>query len=105
MLTLLSWVFRYLQEILYTSFEDSLLRNKLETYLFHINPVEILIPSILSKESENLVKSFSSDRSIRIERTDIFDFTEAFNHVSKYISKDPCSDTEEMEQILYHYLH
>ncbi|GIY78874.1 DNA mismatch repair protein Msh3 [Caerostris darwini] len=87
-------------DLVYTSFEDSLLRNKLETYLFHINPVEILIPSILSKESENLVKSFSSDRSIRSERTDIFDFTEAFNHVSKYLSTDSCSDTEEMEQIL-----
>lgn len=46
----------------YASFQDSSLRNTLETCLIHINPAEILLPSTLSKETENLINNFSIDR-------------------------------------------
>ncbi|GFY80121.1 DNA mismatch repair protein Msh3 [Trichonephila inaurata madagascariensis] len=94
----------YTGDFLYTSFEDSPLRNKLETYLLHINPVEILIPSNLSKETENFINIFSSDRSVRVEKIDetSVDPSSALNFVSEfYASKDePSSEPNTQQMVL-----
>ncbi|GFR10881.1 DNA mismatch repair protein Msh3 [Trichonephila clavata] len=93
----------YTGDFLYTSFEDSPLRNKLETYLLHINPVEILIPSNLSKETENFISIFSGDRSVRVENIDetSVDHSSAFNFVSEfYASKDESSSEPNTQQMV-----
>ncbi|KAF8794799.1 DNA mismatch repair protein Msh3 like protein [Argiope bruennichi] len=93
-------------DFVYTSFEDSSLRNKLETYLFHFNPAEVLIPSNLSKEAENLISSFSSGRSVRIERfiQNVLDNSTALNHVTKFYTgnkspQEACM-TQDIQQMI-----
>eukprot|EP01122_Echinamoeba_exundans_P002726 TRINITY_DN1269_c0_g1_i2.p1 TRINITY_DN1269_c0_g1~~TRINITY_DN1269_c0_g1_i2.p1 ORF type:complete len:1013 (-),score=154.35 TRINITY_DN1269_c0_g1_i2:17-3055(-) len=45
-------------EIIWDTFEDSFLRNELETRLRHIRPIEIVFPSNLSEPSKKLVRIF-----------------------------------------------
>ncbi|GBN90851.1 DNA mismatch repair protein Msh3, partial [Araneus ventricosus] len=93
-------------DFVYTSFEDSPLRNKLETYLFHINPAEILIPSNLSKEAETLINNFSSDRSVRIEKfnQNVLDTSSALSHVTEFYTQNESSlealETQDVQQII-----
>jgi DNA mismatch repair protein MSH3 len=45
-------------EIVWDTFEDSFLRNELETRLRHLRPIEIIHPSNLSEPSKKLVRIF-----------------------------------------------
>ncbi|KAG8177908.1 hypothetical protein JTE90_020188 [Oedothorax gibbosus] len=92
-------------DVTYASFQDSALRNILETYLIHINPAEILLPSSLSKETENLISNFSTDRLIRTEKIpqDIFDITFALDSVSSFYTEEgtePKNSTDLKQTIL-----
>ncbi|CAL1278587.1 unnamed protein product [Larinioides sclopetarius] len=93
-------------DFIYTSFEDSPLRNKLETYLFHINPAEILIPSNLNKEAETLINNFSLDRSVRIERFNhnVLDTSSVLSHVTEFYTQNKSAvediETQDIQQII-----
>ncbi|GFU12454.1 DNA mismatch repair protein Msh3 [Nephila pilipes] len=96
----------YTGDLVYATFEDLPLRNKLETYLFHMNPVEILIPSNLSKETENLINVFCEDRSVRVEKIveTVTEPSSALNFVSEFYatneSSEEASSKSNVHQIL-----
>ncbi|KAK4058784.1 Mismatch repair protein msh3 [Microbotryomycetes sp. JL221] len=43
-------------EVIYDSFEDSIMRSELETRMLHLQPSELLLPESLSRESKSIVK-------------------------------------------------
>lgn len=94
----------YTGDFLYATFEDSPLRNKLETYLLHINPAEILIPTNLSTETENFINIFSVDRSVRVEKIDesFVDPSSALNSVSEFYAskKEEASEPNIQQMVL-----
>ncbi|TPX32162.1 hypothetical protein SmJEL517_g04677 [Synchytrium microbalum] len=45
-------------DIVYDQFEDCFLRTELETLLSHIQPVEIIIPELLSQPTEKVIRRF-----------------------------------------------
>lgn len=81
-------------DIIYDSFEDTYMRNELETRLLHIEPSEILVPRKLSKPTEKLVQHLSiqkstsfCEESVRIERMPMDDtFCDDYNSALSFIS-------------------
>ncbi|KAL9542734.1 hypothetical protein MBANPS3_008465 [Mucor bainieri] len=88
-------------DIIYDTFEDTYMRSELETRLLHIEPSELLLPGMLSKPTEKLVKHLSlqkstsfGEESIRIERMpsdDTFcgDYNAALTFVSDFYASTP----------------
>ncbi|KAF1803060.1 muts domain V-domain-containing protein [Mucor lusitanicus] len=88
-------------DIIYDTFEDTYMRSELETRLLHIEPSELLIPGLLSKPTEKLVKHLSLQKStsfgedsVRIERMpsdDTFcgDYNAALTFVSDFYASTP----------------
>ncbi|XP_035231122.1 DNA mismatch repair protein Msh3-like isoform X6 [Stegodyphus dumicola] len=80
--------------VVYSSFEDNLLRNKLESCLTHLNPSEVLLPSTnLNKKTEDFLTSFCNERGTRMEYIEnkVFDHSFALDNISKlFTSQDAC---------------
>ncbi|KAI9315240.1 muts domain V-domain-containing protein [Dichotomocladium elegans] len=85
-------------DIMYDSFEDGFMRSELETRLLHIEPSEILLPHVLSKPTEKVIKHMSGNRptvfgdSVRIERMAENDpmctnYNAAFSFVSDFYTQ------------------
>ncbi|XP_029430030.1 DNA mismatch repair protein Msh3 isoform X2 [Rhinatrema bivittatum] len=78
-------------EVIFDNFQDSKLRSELESRILRLQPVEILLPSDLSEESERLVDSITSaslreDDRIRIEKIKNlhFEYSHAFQFVTEF---------------------
>ncbi|CAG8607559.1 5563_t:CDS:10, partial [Paraglomus occultum] len=90
-------------DIIYDYFDDGHMRNELETRLLHIRPCEILLPKIISKQTEKVISHITSQSTsgvgekIRIERMDDIhlDYARAFSFVSEFYSNAKnCSNKE-----------
>lgn len=58
-------------DVVYDGFLDDILRSDLESRLVTIDPVELIVPSsLLSKQTESILKVFSENGNARIERAD-----------------------------------
>ncbi|CAG8641871.1 606_t:CDS:10 [Paraglomus brasilianum] len=81
-------------DIIYDYFDDGHMRNELETRLLHIRPCEILLPKIISKQTEKVISHITSrsaggiGEKIRIERMDDIhlSYAQAFSFVSEFYS-------------------
>ncbi|KAL0581145.1 hypothetical protein ABG067_008476, partial [Albugo candida] len=81
-------------DIIYDAFEDTFMRNELETRLLHIEPNELLLSFDTSKPTEKVVKHLSfgggdDDSIVRLERmsehdTLCKDGDEALNFVTHF---------------------
>ncbi|XP_077378890.1 DNA mismatch repair protein Msh3 isoform X2 [Festucalex cinctus] len=78
-------------EVQLDSFPDSQSRSELESRLLMINPVEILVPSDLSVQTQKLLQSITNasaqaDDKVRIEKRDSahFEFASAMNTVTEF---------------------
>ncbi|XP_027970342.1 DNA mismatch repair protein Msh3 isoform X4 [Eumetopias jubatus] len=81
-------------EVVVDSFQDSASRSELETRILRLQPVELLLPSHLSEQTEMLVHRATAarvrDDRIRVERMDdmYFEYSHAFQAVMEFYAKD-----------------
>ncbi|XP_034870642.1 DNA mismatch repair protein Msh3 isoform X3 [Mirounga leonina] len=81
-------------EVVFDSFQDSASRSELETRILRLQPVELLLPSHLSEQTETLVHRATAarvqDDRIRVERMDdmYFEYSHAFQAVTEFYAKD-----------------
>uniref|UniRef100_A0A8C0QT88 DNA mismatch repair protein MSH3 n=1 Tax=Canis lupus dingo TaxID=286419 RepID=A0A8C0QT88_CANLU len=81
-------------EVVFDSFQDSASRSELETRILCLQPVEMLLPSRLSEQTETLVHRATAasvrDDRIRVERMDnvYFEYSHAFQAVTEFYAKD-----------------
>uniref|UniRef100_A0A8D2CSS3 DNA mismatch repair protein MSH3 n=1 Tax=Sciurus vulgaris TaxID=55149 RepID=A0A8D2CSS3_SCIVU len=81
-------------EVVFDSFQDSASRSELETRISSLQPVELLLPSDLSEQTEMLIHRVTAismrDDRIRVERMDkaYFEYSHAFQAVTEFYSKD-----------------
>ncbi|PNJ49730.1 MSH3 isoform 4 [Pongo abelii] len=81
-------------EVVFDSFQDSASRSELETRMSSLQPVELLLPSALSEQTEALIHRTTSvsvqDDRIRVERMDniYFEYSHAFQAVTEFYAKD-----------------
>ncbi|XP_054108591.2 DNA mismatch repair protein Msh3 isoform X4 [Callithrix jacchus] len=81
-------------EVVFDSFQDSASRSELETRMSSLQPVELLLPLALSKQTEMLIHRATSvsvrDDRIRVERMDdtYFEYSHAFQAVTEFYAKD-----------------
>ncbi|XP_074184883.1 DNA mismatch repair protein Msh3 [Rhinolophus sinicus] len=81
-------------EVVFDSFQDSASRSELETRILCLQPVELLLPSHLSEQTEMLVHRATAvsvrDDRIRVERMDnmYFEYSHAFQVVTEFYAKD-----------------
>uniref|UniRef100_A0A2K5VI36 DNA mismatch repair protein MSH3 n=1 Tax=Macaca fascicularis TaxID=9541 RepID=A0A2K5VI36_MACFA len=81
-------------EVVFDSFQDSASRSELETRMSNLQPVELLLPSALSEQTEMLIHRATSvsvqDDRIRVERMDniYFEYSHAFQAVTEFYAKD-----------------
>ncbi|XP_038621490.1 DNA mismatch repair protein Msh3 [Tachyglossus aculeatus] len=81
-------------EVVFDSFQDSGSRSELETRILRLQPVELLLPSDLSDQSEKCISRITSicvrDDRIRVERMDSlhFEYSQAFQLITEFYSKD-----------------
>uniref|UniRef100_A0A2K5CCT3 DNA mismatch repair protein MSH3 n=1 Tax=Aotus nancymaae TaxID=37293 RepID=A0A2K5CCT3_AOTNA len=81
-------------EVVFDSFQDSASRSELETRMSSLQPVELLLPSALSEQTEILIHRATSvsvrDDRIRVERMDntYFEYSHAFQAVTEFYAKD-----------------
>ncbi|XP_030874958.1 DNA mismatch repair protein Msh3 isoform X2 [Leptonychotes weddellii] len=81
-------------EVVFDSFQDSASRSELETRILRLQPVELLLPSHLSEQTEMLVHRATAarvqDDRIRVERMDdmYFEYSHAFQAVTEFYAKD-----------------
>ncbi|XP_047411471.1 DNA mismatch repair protein Msh3 isoform X1 [Sciurus carolinensis] len=81
-------------EVVFDSFQDSASRSELETRITSLQPVELLLPSDLSEQTEMLIHRVTAismwDDRIRVERMDkaYFEYSHAFQAVTEFYSKD-----------------
>ncbi|XP_060057082.1 DNA mismatch repair protein Msh3 isoform X2 [Erinaceus europaeus] len=81
-------------EVVFDSFQDSASRAQLETRIVCLQPVELLLPSRLSDQTETLIRRSTAvsvgDDRIRIERMDpmYFEYSHAFQAVAEFYAKD-----------------
>ena len=66
-------------EFIYDIFEDDWMREKLESRLSQLNPVELLIPKDLKRESEKVVEKFVVGNKARSNRFDASLFSPTFS--------------------------
>ncbi|XP_061674044.1 DNA mismatch repair protein Msh3 isoform X2 [Syngnathoides biaculeatus] len=78
-------------EVQLDSFQDGPSRSELESRVLKINPVEILVPSNLSAETQKLLQSIANasaqaDDKVRMEKRDSghFEFASAMNTVTEF---------------------
>ncbi|XP_077318590.1 DNA mismatch repair protein Msh3 [Lithobates pipiens] len=94
-------------EVIYDNFPDSKCCYELETRIFRLQPVEILLPCDISDGTEKLISSITTaclrdDDRIRIERMDSlhFQYSQAFQLISEFYSGGSGSSSERLTQIL-----
>ncbi|XP_072777820.1 DNA mismatch repair protein Msh3 isoform X2 [Taeniopygia guttata] len=81
-------------EVIFDSFRDCASRSELESRVLRLQPVEIILPSRLSDQSEKLIHSITSmrlqDDRIRIERMENlnFEYSHAFQKVTDFYAKE-----------------
>ncbi|XP_052599553.1 DNA mismatch repair protein Msh3 isoform X4 [Peromyscus californicus insignis] len=81
-------------EVLFDCFQDSASRLELETRLSSLQPVELLLPSQLSEQTEMLIHRAAAvstrDDRIRVERMDntYFEYSHAFQAVTEFYAKE-----------------
>ncbi|KAM8778289.1 DNA mismatch repair protein Msh3 isoform 2-T2 [Rhynchonycteris naso] len=81
-------------EVVFDGFQDSASRAELETRLLSLQPVELLLPSHMSEQTEALVHRATAvsvrDDRIRVERMDnmYFKYSHAFQVVTEFYAKD-----------------
>ncbi|ELK11483.1 DNA mismatch repair protein Msh3 [Pteropus alecto] len=81
-------------EVVFDSFQDSASRSELETRILSLQPVELLLPSHLSEQTEMLIHRATAvsvrDDRIRVERMDnmYFEYSHAFQMVTEFYSND-----------------
>ncbi|XP_014816014.1 PREDICTED: DNA mismatch repair protein Msh3 isoform X2 [Calidris pugnax] len=81
-------------EVIFDSFRDCASRLELESRVLRLQPVEIILPSSLSDQSEKLINSITSmrlrDDRIRIERMEKhhFEYSHAFQLVTDFYAKE-----------------
>ncbi|XP_007472047.1 PREDICTED: DNA mismatch repair protein Msh3-like, partial [Lipotes vexillifer] len=81
-------------EVVFDSFQDSASRSELETRILCLQPVELLLPSDLSEQTEMLIQKATAvsvrDDRIRVERLDnmYFEYSHAFQEVTEFYAKD-----------------
>ncbi|KAM6106145.1 DNA mismatch repair protein Msh3 isoform 2-T3 [Pterocles gutturalis] len=82
-------------EVIFDSFRDCASRLELESRVLRLQPVEIILPSSLSDQSEKLISSITSmrlrDDRIRIERMEKlhFEYSHAFQMVTDFYAEVP----------------
>nr|XP_058916636.1 DNA mismatch repair protein Msh3 isoform X5 [Kogia breviceps] len=80
-------------EVVFDSFQDSASRSELETRILCLQPVELLLPSDLSEQTEMLIHKTTAvsvrDDRIRVERMDnmYFEYSHAFQEVTEFYAK------------------
>ncbi|XP_016076774.1 PREDICTED: DNA mismatch repair protein Msh3-like [Miniopterus natalensis] len=80
--------------VVFDSFQDSGARSELETRMLCLQPVELLLPSHLSEQTESLIHRVTAasvrDDRIRVERMDAmyFEYSHAFQVVTEFYAKD-----------------
>ncbi|KAM7166813.1 DNA mismatch repair protein Msh3 isoform 1-T1 [Macrochelys suwanniensis] len=80
-------------EVVFDSFQDSSSRLELESRVLRLQPVELLLPSDLSDQSERLISSVTSvslrDDRIRIERMQsiYFEYSHAFQLITDFYAR------------------
>ncbi|XP_068104082.1 DNA mismatch repair protein Msh3 [Hyperolius riggenbachi] len=94
-------------EVMYDSFQDCKSCSDLETRILRLQPVEILLPSEVSEQTEKLIcgitaASLRDDDRIRIERMDSlhFEYSQAFQLISDFYGRDAGSGSERLAHIL-----
>uniref|UniRef100_A0AAA9T9Z7 DNA mismatch repair protein n=1 Tax=Bos taurus TaxID=9913 RepID=A0AAA9T9Z7_BOVIN len=81
-------------EVVFDSFQDSASRSELETRILCLQPVELLLPSDLSEQTETLIHRVTAmsvrDDRIRVERMKnvYFEYSHAFQEVTEFYAKD-----------------
>ncbi|VFV25712.1 dna mismatch repair protein msh3 [Lynx pardinus] len=81
-------------EVVFDSFQDSASRLELETRILCLQPVELLLPSHLSEQTEMLIHRATAarvrDDRIRVERMDnvYFEYSHAFQALTEFYAKD-----------------
>ncbi|XP_065775134.1 DNA mismatch repair protein Msh3 isoform X1 [Muntiacus reevesi] len=81
-------------EVVFDSFQDSASRSELETRILCLQPVELLLPSDLSEQTEILIHRVTAvsvrDDRIRVERMKnmYFEYSHAFQEVTEFYAKD-----------------
>ncbi|KAM4876033.1 DNA mismatch repair protein Msh3 [Thomomys bottae] len=81
-------------EVVLDSFQDSASRSELETRISSLQPVELLLPSDLSEQTETLIHRATAvsvrDDRIRVERMDniYFEYSHAFQAVTEFYAKE-----------------
>ncbi|XP_033634237.1 DNA mismatch repair protein Msh3-like [Asterias rubens] len=90
-------------DIIYDSFHDNSHLSELDTRLQHIQPVELLLPSLMSDKTEKFIRdmvssSTTDDDRIRIERMENghFEYTQALEIISAFYGEgDVASGSKE----------
>ncbi|XP_038259774.1 DNA mismatch repair protein Msh3 isoform X3 [Dermochelys coriacea] len=86
-------------EVVFDSFQDSSSRLELESRVLRLQPVELVLPSDLSDQSERLISSITSvslrDDRIRIERMEstYFQYSHAFQLITDFYAKGMLNTT------------
>uniref|UniRef100_A0A8C6ZWX2 DNA mismatch repair protein MSH3 n=1 Tax=Nothoprocta perdicaria TaxID=30464 RepID=A0A8C6ZWX2_NOTPE len=81
-------------EVIFDSFRDCASRLELESRVLRLQPVELILPSSLSDQSEKLINSITSmrlrDDRIRIERMENhhFEYSHAFQLITDFYAKE-----------------
>ncbi|XP_031303209.1 DNA mismatch repair protein Msh3 isoform X2 [Camelus dromedarius] len=81
-------------EVVLDSFQDSASRLELETRILSLQPVELLLPSDLSEQTETLIRRATAvsvrDDRIRVERMAnmYFEYSHAFQEVTDFYAQD-----------------
>lgn len=81
-------------EVVFDSFQDSASRSELETRILRLQPVELLLPSQLSEQTETLIHKATAvrvrDDRIRVERMDntYFEYSHASQVFTEFYVKD-----------------
>ncbi|XP_064358203.1 DNA mismatch repair protein Msh3-like [Dromaius novaehollandiae] len=81
-------------EVIFDSFRDCASRLELESRVLRLQPVELILPSSLSDQSEKLINSITSmrlrDDRIRIERMENlhFEYNHAFQLITDFYAKE-----------------
>ncbi|XP_050802111.1 DNA mismatch repair protein Msh3 [Gopherus flavomarginatus] len=90
-------------EVVFDSFQDSASRLELESRVLRLQPVELLLPSDLSAQSERLISSITSvslrDDGIRIERIESihFEYSHAFQLITDFYARGVLDTTDSQQ--------
>ncbi|KAM6930900.1 DNA mismatch repair protein Msh3 [Xenentodon cancila] len=93
-------------EVFLDCFPDGPCRSELESRLLKINPVEILVPSDLSEQTQRLLTiitdaSAQADDRVRVEKMDStqFEFASAMNTVTEFYCHDQQQDSRSLSSV------